>query len=120
MSAKVLIIDDDAFFRRIISDIISKADGFTVIGEANDGIEGLDKLDELQPDIVFLDIIMPLKNGIETAKEISKRANAPKIIMCSTMKSDSIIKDAENCGISAYIKKPPQEEEVLNILRSLV
>lgn len=115
----VLIVDDDAFFRRILGDMVSGADGFEVIGEAEDGISGLEKVSELNPDIVFLDIVMPLKNGIETAWELSHLKKPPHIIMCSTMRSEVIIKDAKASGISAFITKPPQTEEVVSILKSL-
>ncbi len=99
--------------------MVSGIEGFNVVGEAEDGVEGIKKAKELAPEIVFLDVVMPLKNGIETAWELSRSANPPQIIICSTMKGEAVIKDAKAMGVCAYINKPPQKEEVVEILKTL-
>ncbi|MBE9502756.1 MAG: response regulator, partial [Proteobacteria bacterium] len=64
MSIKVLIVDDAVFMRNMIKDIFS-TDEFEIVGEAANGVEAVEKYKELQPDVVSMDIVMPLKSGIE-------------------------------------------------------
>lgn len=68
MSSKVLIVDDAAFMRMMIKEILTK-NGFTVVGEASDGAQAVEKYKELGPDLVTMDITMPEMDGITALKE---------------------------------------------------
>lgn len=115
---KVLIADDVAFFRIALKEILLKG-GFEVVGEAVNGAEALDKARELRPDIVILDVVMPVKNGLEAAKEL-KEMNLPlKVVMCTSLGYEPIVEEAIKSGASAYIIKPLSETKVLNTLRGL-
>jgi two-component system chemotaxis response regulator CheY len=118
VSTRVLIADDTAFYRAAIYGIVTKG-GYEVVGKAANGAEAIRMTVALKPDIVILDIIMPVKNGIEVAKEISRMEDAPKIIMCSSLGFKSIIDDAVRAGASAYIVKPPSADELLKELERL-
>ena len=74
MSIKILIVDDAVFMRNMIKDIFS-GDEFEVVGEAANGVEAIEKYKELSPDVVTMDIVMPLKSGIEAVKDIVSDAN---------------------------------------------
>ena len=115
---KVLIVDDDAFFLQMLYDIVSKA-GYEVVGVAENGEDGVNKTKQLNPDIVMLDIIMPVKNGLVAAKEIKASHPAIKIVMCTSLKDAMFVNEAAACGVSAYIKKPFSEADVLTALSSL-
>ncbi|MEK7880795.1 MAG: response regulator [Deltaproteobacteria bacterium] len=115
---KILIVDDDAFFLQLLYDIVSKA-GYIVVGVAENGEDGVNKAHQLGPDIVMLDIIMPVKNGLVAAKEIKASHPAIKIVMCTSLKDAMFVKEAAVCGVSAYIKKPFSEADVLTALSGL-
>jgi len=84
MGSKILIVDDAAFMRMMIKDILEKND-YEVVGEAQDGVEAVEKYKELSPDLVTLDITMPEKDGITALKEIMAEDPNAKVIMCSAM-----------------------------------
>jgi len=109
---KVLIADDMSFFRDAIRDALTSG-GFEVVAEARNGQEAIEFAKELKPEIVILDIVMPVKNGLEAAGEISLLPHAPKIVICSSLDDDNIIKEAEEFGADAYITKPFTNAEAL-------
>lgn len=115
---KILISDDVAFFRATLRDIITEG-GFDVIAEASNGSEAVEKARSLKPDIVILDIVMPVKNGLEAAKEIIRLKLPIKIVMCSSLGYEPIVKEALRSGASAYILKPFDKTTVLSTLSTL-
>ena len=118
MPKKVLIVDDTDFYRAVLLDILSKG-GYEVVGQAVNGAEAIPLVSELKPDIVILDIIMPLKNGIEVAWEISHMEDAPKIVMCTSLGYEPIVEEAMRSGACAFIIKPLSTERVLKVLDEL-
>ena len=117
-SKKVLIVDDDAFFIEMLYDIVSRA-GYEIVGVAENCEDGVNKTNQLAPDIVLLDIIMPVKNGLAAAREIKASHPSIKIIMCTSLKDAMFAREADACGVSAYIKKPFSEADVLTALNGL-
>lgn len=115
MSAKVLIVDDAAFMRMMIKDILSK-NGFNVVGEAANGEEAVTKYKELDPDIVTMDITMPEKDGIAALKDIKKVNPAAKVIMCSAMGQQAMVIDAIQAGAKDFIVKPFQADRVIEAI----
>ena len=85
-SNTVLVCDDAVFMRTMVSDILSQA-GFTVVGEAENGKQAVEKYQQLKPDLVTMDIIMPEMGGIEAVKQITQMDPAARILMCSAMGS---------------------------------
>ena len=84
MSHTVLVCDDAIFMRTMISDILTQA-GFEVVGEAESGVQAVDKYRQLKPDLVTMDIVMPDMGGIDAVREIVKQDPDAKILMCSAM-----------------------------------
>ena len=119
MSIKVLIVDDAAFMRNMIKDVFS-TDEFEVVGEGANGIEAVEKYMELKPDIVTMDIVMPLKSGIEAVKDIMAQDADAKVIMCSALGQDSLIMEAIEAGAKDFIVKPFKPEKVLEVVRQVV
>lgn len=112
MSANVLIVDDAAFMRMMVKDILSK-NGYTVVGEAENGAIAVDKYMELTPDLVIMDITMPEMDGLQAVREIRKRAPQARIIMCSAMGQQAMVIDAIQSGAKDFIVKPFQADRVL-------
>lgn len=118
MGKKVLIVDDAAFMRMLLKDIVTKA-GFEVVGEATNGVEAVEKYKELKPDIVTMDITMPEMNGIEAVKKIKEIDPNAKIIMCSAMGQQAMVIEAIQAGAKDFIVKPFQPARVIEALQKL-
>src|SRR5690554_2132604 len=86
--ARVLVVDDAAFMRKMVTDALTKG-GHDVIGEAGNGAEAVDRWQELRPDLTTLDITMPEKDGLAALKEIISIDPAAKVIMCSALGQES-------------------------------
>jgi two-component system chemotaxis response regulator CheY len=116
MSNRILIVDDAAFMRMMIKDILSK-NGFVVVGEANDGVQAVEKYKELRPDLVTMDITMPEMDGIQALKEIKKMDGTAKVIMCSAMGQQAMVIDAIQAGAKDFIVKPFQADRVIEAIK---
>ncbi|MBU6081046.1 MULTISPECIES: response regulator [Allobacillus] len=119
MSKRILIVDDAAFMRMMIKDILVK-NGFEVVGEAQDGVEAVEKYAELKPDLVTLDITMPEKDGLTALKEILSSDSDAKVIMCSAMGQQSMVIDAIQAGAKDFIVKPFQADRVLEAINKVL
>lgn len=109
--ARILITDDATFMRMMLKNIIAKT-GHEVVGEAGNGLEAIQKYDELKPDIVTMDITMPEMDGIEAVKHIVAKHPNAKILMCSAMGQQSMVIDAIRSGAKSFIVKPFQEDKI--------
>ncbi len=104
---RVLVVDDSALMREMISDFIRETPGMELAGTARDGDETLRLLDKLQPDVVTLDVQMPRKNGLETLEEILKQHPLPVLMVSSlTQLGANTTLDALDRGAMDYIAKP--------------
>jgi two-component system chemotaxis response regulator CheY len=116
---KILVVDDSQFMRTVLINIIRNskyADAEFI--EAADGNEAIAKYNETQPDIILLDIIMPNKDGIETLKEIGPTAKAVAIL--SSIDQQDIINKTKELGAKAYVVKPYDAAQVIQVIDSLV
>ncbi|HOQ07284.1 MAG TPA: response regulator [Clostridiales bacterium] len=112
---KVLIVDDAAFIRAQLKQLLTE-NGFEVVGEAENGIVALKKIEELKPDIVTLDITMPEMDGIECIAQIQKMDYKPVVIMVSAMGQEPFVQKAILYGAKGFIVKPYKPETVINQL----
>ena len=117
--AKILIVDDAAFMRMMIKDILTK-NGYEVVGEAANGIQAVELYKAHNPDLVTMDITMPEMDGIEAVKQIKAINPAAKVIMCSAMGQQSMVMDAIKAGASDFIVKPFQADRVLEAVKKIV
>lgn len=118
MGATVLIVDDSAFMRNMLKNIITQA-GANVVGEAGDGAEAIAKVEELNPEIVFLDIMMPNVNGLEALKKIKAQHPGVKVVMCTSAGQEKIIGEAVEAGASEFVKKPFKPDEINQVIAKL-
>jgi two-component system chemotaxis response regulator CheY len=112
MGKRVLIVDDAAFMRMMIKDILTK-NGYEVVGEAENGQVAVEKYRDLKPDLVTMDITMPEMDGIAAVKEIKAQDASARVIMCSAMGQQAMVIDAIQAGAKDFIVKPFQPERVL-------
>ena len=119
MAKNILICDDAAFMRMMIKDILTK-NGYTVAGEAENGVKAIEKYNEVHPDLVLMDITMPEMDGISAVKEIKKVDPNAKIVMCSAMGQQAMVIEAIQAGARDFIVKPFQADRVLEAVRKAV
>lgn len=115
---KVLITDDAAFMRMTIRKILEE-NGIEIAGEAANGKEAVDRYKELSPDIVTMDITMPIKNGIEAIRDIIEFDSNARILACSAMGQESMVIEAIKAGAKGFIVKPFQADKLLMELDKL-
>lgn len=126
MPVRVLIVDDSGFFRRRIREILDADPRLEVIGEAKDGVEAVNKTKEMDPDVITMDIEMPVMDGIAAVREIMKRHPAPILMFSSlTTEGAQATLDAMEAGALDFLPKRLEEisgnrEEALRQLRSKV
>jgi len=112
-SVRVLVVDDYEPFRRFICSTLVKRPEMRVIGEALDGLEAVQKAEELQPDLILLDIGLPTLNGIEAARRIRKLSPESKIIFVSQESSADVMQEALALGALGYVVKAHAGGELL-------
>ena len=115
MAKKILIVDDAAFMRMMIKDILTK-NGYEVVGEAENGLKAIQLYKEHKPDLVTMDITMPEMDGIQAVKEIKKMDPSAKVIMCSAMGQQMMVMEAIQAGARDFIVKPFQQERVIQAI----
>lgn len=115
---KVLIVDDTIFMRVALRRLLEKS-GFEVTGEAENGLIGVEKYKELQPDIVTMDITMPQMTGLEALREIMNFDPKAKVIIVSAMGQEPMVKEAIVNGAKSFIVKPFKEEHVVETLNKI-
>jgi two-component system chemotaxis response regulator CheY len=105
--------------RMMIKDILTK-NGYTVIGEAENGLRAVEKYNELNPDLVLMDITMPEMDGIQALKKIKENDSSASVIMCSAMGQQAMVIESIQSGAKDFIVKPFQADRVLEAVRKVV
>ena len=108
----VLLCDDSMFARQMTRRFLTGA-GCEVVGEAEDGEDAVTKYASLKPEVLLIDLVMPRLSGVEAIKRI--RADHPdaRIVVCSAMGQDGLVKEAIDAGARSFIVKPAQPEKVV-------
>lgn len=116
--SKILVVDDAAFMRMMLKGILQKG-GHEVVGEAENGKDAVEKYMSLKPDIVTMDITMPVMEGIEALKLIKQSDPNANVIMCSAMGQQGMVVQAIQAGAKDFIVKPFQEDRVLESIKKI-
>ena len=117
---RVLIVEDFVPFRQFICSTLEKKPELQLIGEVSDGLEAVQKADELKPDLILLDIGLPSLNGIDAARQIRKLSPESKIIFLSQESSADVIEAALSLGAWAYVVKTRAESDLLAAVDSVL
>jgi two-component system chemotaxis response regulator CheY len=108
-------VDDAAFMRLMLKDILVKG-GHEIVGEAANGVEAIEQYGKLRPDLVTMDITMPIMEGIDAVKHIKQQHPNAKIIMCSAMGQQQMVVKAIQAGARDFIVKPFQSDRVIGAI----
>ncbi len=120
--ARVMIVDDALFMRKMLSDIL-KRENIEICGEAENGKEAIEKYQQLKPDLVTMDIVMPKVeeiDGVGAVKEIVKVDPQAKIIMVSAMGQHSLVVEAIQSGAKDFVTKPFQPSRVIEAVKRVL
>ncbi len=115
----ILLVDDLKFMRTALRNIIETA-GMTIAGEAPDGLQAVTQYKEKKPDVVLMDITMPVMNGIESLAKIMKLDPSARVIMCSAIGQNKYIIQSIQLGARDFIIKPFKPERVLSSILKVV
>jgi DNA-binding NarL/FixJ family response regulator len=119
-TATVLLVDDFEPWRRLVSYTLEKQPGLQIIGEASDGLEAVQKAQELQPDLILLDIGLPKFSGIEAARQIRTLSPKSKILFLSQECSGNVLQEAFRLGACGYILKSDAGRNLLVALGAVL
>lgn len=118
MSVRILLADDHALVRQGLRSLLVQ-EGFLVIGEASDGLEAMEKIRALSPEIVVMDISMPVQNGLSVAREVHKFFPQIKVILLSQHTEDIYIADALEASVAAYVLKSQASSDLVHAIRQV-
>ena len=120
MTTGVLVVDDQALLRTAFSSLIEAEDDLDVVGEAADGRQAVELAARLSPDVVVMDVRMPVMDGIEaTRRIIGPGAGAPRVLILTTFDLDEYVFEALRAGASGFALKSRPLEELLSAIRTV-
>ncbi len=112
MSARVLVVDDLPFMRKLLREVLTEA-GYTVVAEASDGRQALAAFAQHQPDLVVLDITMPVMDGITALRRMLALDPRARVVMCSALGEQQMILRAIRLGAKDFVVKPFRPERMV-------
>jgi two-component system chemotaxis response regulator CheY len=116
---KRILITDDALFMRVTLKNLLVNSGYEVVGEAVNGLDAVQKYASSHPDVVFMDITMPVMDGIAATKAIKQQDPDAKVIMCTAMGQRNMVMEAIQAGAKDFIVKPFSPERVLESIEKV-
>jgi two-component system chemotaxis response regulator CheY len=116
MPARLMIVDDTLFMRRMLRDLLTRQ-GYEVVAEARNGREALENYQQTHPDLVIMDITMPEMDGISAVRAILQVDPAARIVMCSALGQDGPVMEALQAGAQDFVLKPFLPEKVLEAVQ---
>ena len=119
-TVRILVIDDYEPWRRFITSTLQKMPEFQIVGEGTDGMEAVEKAQELQPDLILLDIGLPKLDGIKAASRIRECAPKARILFFTENSSPDIAEEAMRTGADGYVVKAGAAQELLPAITAIL
>ena len=116
---RVLLVDDHDLFRRGLMEVLDEESDMEVIGEARNGLEAIDRVEELSPDVVFMDLNMPGQNGIETTAYLTQKWPDLKVLVLTVSEEATDLYNALKVGARGYVLKISDPQEIIDALRQV-
>lgn len=117
---RILVVDDHEFIRRGVCGIFAEEGDLSVCGEASNGQEAIEQVRKVHPDVVILDISMPVMNGLECAAEIRRMAPETKIVMLTMHDTQEMKEQARKAGADGYVVKTDIAQNLVNQIKFLL
>lgn len=118
-SIRVLLADEQVLFREAVKVVLTNEPDLDVVGEAHDGIQAVDEVDRLRPDVVLLDAELPNRDGISAAQEIAELAPGCRVIVLSAREDEQVLIEAMEAGASGYLSKEAPLSELIDATRAV-
>jgi NarL family two-component system response regulator LiaR len=115
---RILIVDDHDALRRAIRNLLESSRGFEICGEAKDGLEALKQAADLKPDVVILNIVMPVMDGFEAARKIRALSPRSQIVILSSHTDERLLQEARDVGAVCYVPKSEAGRELLDAVKA--
>ena len=115
-----MIVDDHSIMRDGLQEMLEQSSDFQVVGQARDGFEAVDVAQNLKPDVVIMDVIMPLKNGIDACREITDTVPETRVLVLTASTNDTTVVDAIAAGATGYLQKITGKDKLLATIRDVV
>ncbi|MBC9956022.1 response regulator transcription factor [Yimella sp. cx-51] len=116
---RVLLVDDDAMVRAGLTLILGGSPVLEIVGEAPDGAAGVAAVSELQPDVVLMDIRMPVLDGVEATRRIRSMVSPPHVIVLTTFDADDLVVRALQAGASGFLLKDTRPEQLVGAIEAV-
>ncbi|MGE3805479.1 MAG: response regulator [Gemmataceae bacterium] len=117
MGLRIFLADDHQIVRQGLRALLSGETDFELVGEGIDGVDTVRQVEQLRPDVLVLDVMMPRLNGLEVARQIRRRAPATRIVMLSMHSDDAYVYEALQAGAMAYVVKESSAEQLAQAIR---
>jgi len=117
---RVLLADDHALLRRGVASLLAAESGFEVVGEAANGLQALDMARERRPDVILMDISMPVMDGLEAARRITAEMPQVRIVVLTVSEGERSLFEAIECGADGYLPKKTEPQVLYGTLRAVV
>lgn len=118
-TTRVLVVDDQQLVRDGIASLLRVQHGISVVGTATNGQEALEQAITLQPDVILMDVRMPIMNGVEATIEILRQMPSCHILMLTTFDDDAYVRDALRAGARGYLLKDLPAQDLANAVRAV-
>jgi DNA-binding NarL/FixJ family response regulator len=121
MAVRILLVDDHPIVRQGLRTLLEGRQGWEVVGEASDGIEALDKVEVLQPDVVVIDITMPRMNGLEACRLIQQQSKVSglEVLFVTQHDSPQMMREALDAGARGYVVKSNAARDLLEAVEAV-
>jgi two-component system, NarL family, response regulator LiaR len=114
----ILVVDDHAVVREGLRAFLGLQDGFEIVGEAADGEEALERAEQLDPDVILMDLVMPRRDGVSAMQELKERASRSRVIVLTSFLEDDRLLPALEAGAAGYLLKNSQPSELARAVRA--
>ena len=116
---RVMLVDDHPITRRGLREVLEDAGAFEVVGEAADGLEAVARAEEVRPDVIVMDVMIPRKDGVEACRDILDKLPDTKVLMLTASTEDDAVIEAIAAGASGFVQKYSGSDELLDALRQV-
>ena len=117
--ARVMLVDDHSIMRDGLQEVLERSGEFEVVGQAGDGVAAVEAAQSLRPDVIIMDVIMPLKNGIDACREIMDLLPETRVLMLTAATEDDAVIEAIAAGATGYLQKFAGKEQLLAAVRDV-